>query len=90
MAGLARHASAEPDTLVVRMSVDDRTLLLDDAPATYYVTEYFRNYPVVLVRLAHVTDAALRDLLSTSWRLTLQKGRPKGRQRRRRRKAPAG
>ena len=40
MAGLATHATAEPDTLVVRMSPDDRALLIADAPDTYYVTDY--------------------------------------------------
>ena len=35
MAGLAMHPSAEPDTLVVRMNLDDRALLLDEAPETY-------------------------------------------------------
>ena len=34
-----------------------------------------RRYPVVLARLSALTDDALRDLLSTSRRLTLQKAR---------------
>jgi hypothetical protein len=32
MAGLAMHASAEPDTLVVRASLEERKGLLEDAP----------------------------------------------------------
>ena len=51
MAGLAMHASAEPDTLVVRAEFEEREGLLEDAPDTYYVTDYYRRYPVVLVRL---------------------------------------
>ena len=85
MAGLARHPSAEPDTLVVRIDLEDRTWLLDDAPATYYVTEYYRPYPVVLVRLAHVDRDALVDLLAASRRLALAKGRGPSR-----RGSPAG
>ena len=73
LAGLATHASAEPGTLVLRMDEDERALLLEDAPDVYYVTEYYAKYPLVLVRLAHVSDDALRDLLSTSWRLTREK-----------------
>jgi hypothetical protein len=73
MAGLATHESAEPDTLVVRVNVDERAYLLEDAPDTYYVTESYRRYPVVLVRLARVDQDALRDLLSVSWRLTVAK-----------------
>ena len=47
MAGLATHRSAEPDTLVVRVDFDERELLLQDAPDTYYVTDDYRKYPVV-------------------------------------------
>ena len=73
MAGLATHASAEQDTLVVRVDLDDRELLLDEAPETYYVTDHYRPHPVVLVRLSQVDRDALRDLLMVSWRLTSAK-----------------
>jgi len=79
LAGLASHVSAEPDTLIVRMDVDERELLLEDAPDAYYLTEYYRPYPVVLVRLSRVNDDALRDLLAVSWRLTVPKARARGR-----------
>ncbi len=75
MAGLARHPSAEPDTLVVRSEFEDRDLLLEDAPETYYLTDYYRPYPLVLVRLSRIDRDALRDLLSVSWRLTSRKTR---------------
>lgn len=82
MAGLATHESAEPGSLVVRVNIDERTYLLEDAPETYYVTDYYSKYPLVLVRLAHVGRDALRDLLAVSWRLTVAKARKP------RRKAP--
>jgi hypothetical protein len=73
LAGLAVHPSVEPGTLVVRSTFEDRAWLLDDAPETYYLTDYYRRYPLVLVRLARLTDDALRDLLASSCRLTLAK-----------------
>ncbi len=73
MAGLATHRSAEPHTLVVRASFEEREWLLEDAPETYYLTDYYRPYPIVLVRLSRLDRDALRDLLSVSWRLTLAK-----------------
>jgi hypothetical protein len=73
MAGLAGHASAEPDSLVVRVEVEQRDWLLTDAPDIYYVTDYYRPYPIVLARLARLDRAALHDLLSGSHRLTLAK-----------------
>jgi hypothetical protein len=75
MAGLASHPSAEPETLVVRIDVEERAWLLEDAPDTYYLTDYYRNYPVILVRLSRVHGDALHDLLSVSRRLTLPKAR---------------
>jgi hypothetical protein len=75
MAGLATHPSAEPGTLVVRADLEERELLLEDAPETYYLTEYYRRYPLVLVRLARIDRDALRDLLAVSWRLTAEKAR---------------
>src|SRR5215510_15515515 len=75
MAGLATHASAEPDTLVVRHGLEERELLIEDAPETYYLTDYYRRYPLVLVRLSRIEPDALRDVLSVSWRLTATKSR---------------
>ena len=75
MAGLATHPSAEPDTLVVRHGFEEREWLIEDAPQTYYLTEYYRRYPLVLVRLSRIEPSALRDVLSVSWRLTAMKAR---------------
>jgi len=79
MAGLATHPSAEPETLVVRVAFEEREWLLADAPETYYVTDYYRSYPIVLVRLSRIDRDALRDVLSVSWRLTLAKAGKRGR-----------
>jgi hypothetical protein len=61
------------------MTSEDRELLIEDAPETYYVTDYYQKHPVVLVRLARIDRRALRDILSVSWRLTSAKARPAGR-----------
>jgi hypothetical protein len=45
-----------------------------------YLTDYYRRYPLVLVRLSTIDRDALRDVLSGSWRLTAAKI-PKRRQR---------
>jgi len=79
MAGLAMHPSAEPDTLVVRSELEDREALVEDAPETYYLTDYYRSYPLVLVRLKRVEPEALCDLLAVSWRMTMSKTQRRGR-----------
>lgn len=79
LAGLAMHPSAEPATLVVRAGFEERERLIEDAPETYYITDYYRRYPLVLVRLSRVDPDGLRDLLSTSWRMTVAKSRKRRR-----------
>ena len=79
MAGLATHPSAEPDTLVVRADVEEREWLLDEAPETYYLTDYYRKYPLVLVRLSRIDREALRDVLAMSWRMSASKARTRAR-----------
>jgi hypothetical protein len=75
MAGIASHPSAEPNSLVVRSEFEQRDLLLEDAPETYYVTDYYRKYPLVLARIDQLTDDAIRDLLSVSRELALAKSK---------------
>ncbi|HTU99221.1 MAG TPA: hypothetical protein VMF13_01685 [Luteitalea sp.] len=76
MAALARHPSAEPSTLVVRVEPDVRDALIDEAPDSYYLTDYYDRHGVVLARLDRLTHEALADLLSMSWRLSVPNGAP--------------
>jgi hypothetical protein len=71
---IASHKSAEPDTLAVRMDFAQRDALIEEDPATYYLKDHYRNYPVVLVRLSRVHPDALRDLLGGAWRLVSAAG----------------
>jgi hypothetical protein len=74
------HSSfGEPDTLVVRNGYDEREWLIEDAPETYCLTDYYQTYPLVLVRLLRVDRDALSDLLSVSWLLASVKARYRGR-----------
>ena len=86
MAGLAMHASAEPNTLVVRTEFEEREGLLEDAPETYYITDFYRRYPLVLVRLPLLKRAVLRELLAGSWRMTTAKRRKAARRQRKSRR----
>ena len=78
LAGIAMHPSVEPGTLVVRYDLEEREHLLEDAPDTYYVTDYYRPYPVVLARMSRLDREAVRDLLSVSWRLAAEKVQKRG------------
>ena len=60
---VAINKSAEPDSMVVRMDTAQRDLLIEEEPATYYLTDHYVDYPCVLVRLSRVSPASLSDLL---------------------------
>jgi len=62
------NRSVEPNSLVVRVSPDDRAELLATDPDVYYVTEHYEGYDAVLVRLARVTPTVLRDLLGMAFK----------------------
>lgn len=66
MACVPTHRSAEPDSLLVRVGMEDRSELLAAAPDVYYVTDHYLGYTAVLVRLSRVTPDVLRDLLGTA------------------------
>jgi hypothetical protein len=76
---LAIHKSAEPGSLVVRIDFEQRAGLLAEAPETYYVTDHYRNYPTVLVRLSRIRIDELRDLLGASWRFVTSPSQKKRR-----------
>ena len=68
LACIPSHRSAEPGSLVVRVSFEDRDALLAEAPEAYYVKQHYLNYECVLVRLSRVGPDVLRDLLGMALR----------------------
>ena len=73
LACAAIHKSAEPDTLAVRIPFDLRAGLMAPDPDSYYLTEHYVNYPVVLVRLWRIGMEKLRELLGASWQFVSSK-----------------
>src|SRR5436190_13573781 len=65
----------EPGTLALRIDFDQREALLEEAPDTYYLTDHYRNYPAVLIRLNRLDKESLRDLLRASYRVVTTKPR---------------
>jgi hypothetical protein len=66
VACLAIHRSAEPGSLVVRTTFEQRAALLSDDPEAYYVTDHYVRHPVVLVRLARLHHDQLHDLIAAA------------------------
>jgi hypothetical protein len=56
------------DTIVLRTDFIERDHLLRTAPETFHITDHYRDYPAVLVRLPRVRRAQLAELLEDAWR----------------------
>lgn len=69
---LPSHKSAEQDSLVVRTDFEQRAELLSGAPDIYYITDHYKDYPAVLVRLSRITPDMLRDLLGMAYGFVLR------------------
>jgi len=59
-----------PDFEVMVLLVDFVTvdMLLKSNPAVYFVTDHYKGYPAVLVRLAEADLTETSELLEQSWR----------------------
>jgi len=61
----------EDDAIVLRTTFEQRDGLMADDPNTYYITDHYREYPWVLVRLAAVRPDVLAELLQIAHRTAL-------------------
>ena len=57
------------ETIVLRVDFDSRDAMMRVQPDVFYITDHYRDYPAVLVRLKAVNRAQLRELLADAWRL---------------------
>ena len=73
LATLPANRSAEPNSLVVRVSFEERAELLAADPTVYYLTEHYEGYDSVLVRLARVSPEALKGLLAMAHKYVTRK-----------------
>lgn len=67
------HSSAEAGCAAVRIDFAQRAGLLRKSPQTYYVTDHYIRYPIVLVRLALIEKDELEALLQRSWEVVAGK-----------------
>jgi hypothetical protein len=59
--------SDDGENLVLKIGFDERELLMRADPRTFHITDHYRGYPMVLVRLASVAPAQLREILEQAW-----------------------
>lgn len=56
------------ETIVLKTDFYERDHLMAAHPEAFFITDHYRDYPAVLVRLAAVSPTHLRRLVVDSWR----------------------
>jgi hypothetical protein len=65
---LARLRTEAEGALAIRCDFVDRQILLQAAPEVFFITDHYRAYPMILVRLDRIGRAELASLLERAWR----------------------
>jgi len=62
------------DTLVCPgVTFDEREMLIEAEPETFFVTDHYKNYPYVLIRLSRADAGTVEGFLVRRWRATASK-----------------
>jgi len=56
------------ETIVAIDGFDNRDMLMEIDPKTFFTTDHYHGYPTVLVHLSKIDAARLRDVLTDAWR----------------------
>jgi hypothetical protein len=61
------------ESVAIKIAFADRDVLLELDPAAFYLTDHYRPYPAMLVRLSQVRRDLIEPLLEQAWRLQAPK-----------------
>jgi hypothetical protein len=61
------------DSLAVKIDFDTRDALLRANPRAFFITDHYRGWPAMCVRLSTVRQPELKALLEESWRYVAPK-----------------
>ena len=70
---MARLRTEAEGWLAIRCEFLVRDSLLQAAPDVFHITDHYRDHPAILVDLAKIRKAALRNILEQAWRMTAPK-----------------
>ncbi|CAN7207811.1 MmcQ/YjbR family DNA-binding protein [Phenylobacterium sp. LjRoot219] len=63
-----RLRAEDLSVVLQEVGFDEREMLIAAAPATFHFTDHYRNYPIVLARIAQIEGDELRSFLERRWR----------------------
>ena len=66
---LARLRAEAEGGLAIRCDFMEREMLLQAAPETFYITDHYADYPMVLINLETLRWDAMPDIVERAWRI---------------------
>ena len=61
------------DCVVLRSELLDREILMQSAPDAFFITDHYRDYPWILLRLDVIEKSVLPELIERAWRSVASK-----------------
>jgi hypothetical protein len=61
------NKSAEINSAVVAMGLEQRAALIKKHPSLYYLTDHYAPHPTILIRLSRISHAELERTLRMAW-----------------------
>lgn len=66
---LSRWRTEAEGAVAIRCDFLDRQILLSAQPEIYFLTDHYRDYPMVLMRIDKASRETMTDALERAWRL---------------------
>ena len=63
-----RWRDEENSIVLIVDSIDERDMLLEADPKTFFITDHYKNYPSVLAHAAKIDAKTLHGMLERRWR----------------------
>jgi len=63
-----RHRKTDNSLVFIVADIPTRDMMLELDPKTYFITDHYKDYPSVLVRMERITPEELKMMLERRWR----------------------
>ena len=63
-----RYRKDDNSVVFIVDGIDTRDMMLELDPKTYHITDHYKDYPAVLVRMERITTDELQTMLDRRWR----------------------
>jgi len=70
---LLARLKEDGQSVVFRVTFDQRDLLMQTKPKVFYITDHYLGYPAVLMRLGAASSKQAADIVEMAWRFSAPK-----------------